>query len=169
MRKLASALLLAACPSAAAQSIVHYGDATLLSGHGLTNSVQAKSVHLYSSDGELGLYVFCADSRTPNVSVYLLGGDFAEYGYLNGANIPVTWQADRGRAYTENWHVIGQNDDLRRYGPLGLITAELFKTRATFKVKLFDRQYTFPARGVGEAMRNLSCVVPFLRSTHYLK
>lgn len=128
-----------------------------------------RSVHLASKDGVLGLYVFCVDTRTPNVSVYLRNGTFGDWGYSAGARIPVTWRADSRSAVAENWKVIGQDNDLRRDGKLGLITAELFKTQAQFAVTLLKQNYTLPANGINAAMRQLPCVVPFLRSTGYIR
>jgi hypothetical protein len=128
-----------------------------------------RSVHLTSKDGVLGLYVFCIDTRTPNVSVYLRTGSFGDWGYSAGARIPVTWRADSRSAVAENWKVIGKDNDLRRDGKLGLITAELFKTQSQFAVTLLNQNYTFPANGVNAAMRQLSCVVPFLKSTGYMR
>ncbi|WP_158679803.1 hypothetical protein [Deinococcus sp. NW-56] len=102
-------------------------------------------------------------------SLFLTDGTFRDWGYLTGARIPVTWQADSRRSISENWEVIGRDDDLRRYGKLGLVTAELFVTQRQFTTKLFDQTYVFPARGLNSAMRQLPCVVPFLKSTGYLK
>lgn len=135
----------------------------------LADDVQDRAVLLNSRDGTLGLYIFCVDSRTPNVSVDFHHGTFADYGYRNGARIPVIWQADSRARVSELWRVIGQHDDLRRYGTLGYVTAELFRTQRQFQVQLLEKKYVFPARGVKTAMRQLPCVVPFLKSTGYLK
>lgn len=146
-----------------------YGDAVVQTSRSLADTVQGRSVLLNSKSGGLGLYIFCVDSRTPNVSVYFHHETFADYGYRNGARVPVTWQADGRAKVPELWQVIGQHDDLRRYGTLGYITSELFKTQQTFRVQLLDTTFVFPARGVNTAMRQLPCVVPFLKSTGYLK
>lgn len=146
-----------------------YGDAVVQTSRSLSDDVQGRAVLLNSQGGDLGLYIFCIDSRTPNVSVYFHDETFADYGYRNGARIPVTWQADTRAKVPEMWRVIGQHDDLRRYGTLGYITAELFKTQHKFHVQLLDTTFVSPARGVNTAMRQLPCVVPFLKSTGYLK
>lgn len=146
-----------------------YGDAIVQTAESLADDVQGRAVLLDSSDGTLGLYVFCIDSRTPNVSVFFHDRTFADYGYLTGARIPVMWQADSRAKVHETWRVIGRDDDLRRYGKLGYITAELFKTQRQFNFQLLDKKYVFPAKGMSTAMRQLPCVIPFLRSTGYLK
>lgn len=146
-----------------------FGDVTVETSPSFSENIQGKAVVLQSREGDLGMYIFCIDSRTPNVSVYLNNSDFTEYGYHNGARVPVTWQADAKAKVKEQWQVIGQNDDLRRYGQLGLITAQLYNTKQNFKVTIVDKTFNFPARGVGQAMKQLPCVVRFLKSTGYLK
>lgn len=145
------------------------GDALVRTRTNPVTGEKSRTVFLTSKDGVMGLYVFCVDTRTPNVSLFLTDGTFRDWGYLTGARIPVTWQADGRRSVSENWEVIGRDDDLRRYGQLGLVTAELFLTQRQFTAKLFDQTYVFPARGLNAAMRQLPCVVPFLKNTGYLK
>jgi hypothetical protein len=166
VRNLSLAIIFAMCGFGSAQS-VRYGDVRLVTSPSFAENVQDKAVVLQSSNGNMEMYVFCVDSRTANVSLYIPDGDFAAYGYRNGARIPVVWQADQRRRVSENWQVIGQNDDLRRYGQLGLITAELFSTKQRFAVDIFQSHYIFPARGINTALRQLTCVVPFLKGMGY--
>ena len=154
------------CSFGAAQS-VRFGDVRLVTSPSFAENVQDKAVVLQSTDAKMGMYIFCIDSRTANVSLYIPNGDFTGYGYRNGARVPVVWQADQRRRVNENWQVIGTNDDLRRYGQLGLITAELFYTKQRFSVEIFQSRYVFPARGINSALRQLPCVVPFLKGMGY--
>lgn len=166
--RVALTLVVLGTSSTLAQS-TRYGDALLQVQTDPITGERERSALLTSSDGVLGLYVFCVDSRTPNVSLFLIDGTFEKWGYDVGARIPVTWRADSRSSVQEYWRVIGRGDDLRRYGKLGLVTAELFKTQRQFLAQLFDKKYTFPASGINTAMKQLPCVVPFLKSTGYLK
>lgn len=169
MKKFAVSLILAFSSMSVAQGIVQYGDVVLETQPTFAENVQDKAVVLRTANNSLGLYIFCVDSRTANVSLFIPYGDFTEYGYHNGARVPVTWQADSRSKVNENWQVIGRDNDLRRYGKLGLITKELFFTQSQFKVALFDKRYTFPARGINTAMRQLPCVIPFLKGMGYIR